>query len=204
MRTLLRIVAALLCTGVGLYPLVYLLADDRIALLRTKSEALLNSGWWRAGFHAHIVCGGVALTVGWVQFVSAWRRRWPLLHRGLGRLYVLMVCVSGAAAVGISPMASTGWIAGLGFGSLGLIWLVVTLRGYGRIRQGDRPAHARLMIYSYSACCAAVTLRLWLPLLLGVFRLDFAVAYPLVAWLSWVPNLLAARVITSRMSGAGR
>lgn len=58
------------------------------------------------------------------------------------------------------------------------------------------------MVYSYSACCAAVTLRLWLPLLRGVFRLDFALAYPIVAWLSWVPNLLKSRLVTSRVASS--
>lgn len=54
------------------------------------------------------------------------------------------------------------------------------------------------MVYSFSATFAAVTLRFWLPLLLGLFRLDFSVAYPIVAWLCWVPNLLVARWIVSR------
>lgn len=54
-----------------------------------------------------------------------------------------------------------------------------------------------MMVYSFSACCAAVTLRLWLPLLLGGLRLDFDFAYPIVAWLCWVPNLLVAHSINS-------
>jgi hypothetical protein len=60
------------------------------------------------------------------------------------------------------------------------------------------------MVYSFSACCAAVTLRLWLPVLLLVLRLDFSVAYPIVAWLCWVPNLLVARLINSRTAAASR
>jgi len=36
-----------------------------------------------------------------------------------------------------------------------------------------------------------VTLRLYLPALV-VGGVDFAVAYPIVAWLCWVPNLLFA------------
>jgi hypothetical protein len=109
-----------------------------------------------------------------------------------------MVCVSGLAAVSISPQTSTGWIAGLGFGSLGVVWLYVTLQAYKSIRKRNVRGHQCMMVYSYSACCAAVTLRLWLPLLLGVLRLDFAIAYPIVAWLCWVPNLLVAYSINSR------
>jgi hypothetical protein len=59
------------------------------------------------------------------------------------------------------------------------------------------------MIYSYGACLAAVTLRFWLPLLTVGFQLDFSVAYPIVAWLSWVPNLIVARWIVTRIQNAG-
>lgn len=199
MRTLSWLVFAALCLGVGAYPLMYLLSEGRVGLLQTKDADLLASGWWRTAFYAHIVCGGVALTVGWAQFVNAWRIRFPSVHRVLGKVYVLMVCVSGVAAVCMAPKSSTGWIAAVGFGSLGAAWLFFTLRAYDSIRRKDVRAHQRLMVYSYAACCAAVSLRLWLPFLMGVLRLEFSVAYPMVAWLSWVPNLLVARLIVSRL-----
>lgn len=197
MRALYWIPIAALCLSIGAYPLVYLLADGKIGLLQTKSDALVSDAWWRLGFYTHIVCGGVALSVGWSQFVTAWREHYLKSHRVVGMLYVLMVCASGLAAVCIAPWTSTGWIAGLGFGSLGVVWLYVTLQAYKSIRQRDLQRHSCMMVYSFSACCAAVTLRLWLPLLLGGLRLDFDFAYPIVAWLCWVPNLLVAHSINS-------
>jgi Predicted membrane protein (DUF2306) len=198
MRALYWIPLAALCLIIGAYPLLYLFADDKIGLLKTKSDALVIDAWWRLGFYVHIACGGVALSVGWSQFLKSWRLRYLKLHRVVGTLYVFMVCVSGLAAVCISPQASTGWIAGLGFGSLGVVWLYVTLQAYKSIGRRDVHKHQCMMVYSYSACCAAVTLRLWLPLLLVVFRLDFATAYPIVSWICWVPNLLVAYSINSR------
>ncbi|MCA9149415.1 MAG: DUF2306 domain-containing protein [Planctomycetales bacterium] len=198
MRPLYWIVFATFCSIVGAYPLVYLLADGKFGVLQTKSDALVANVWWRLGFYVHIVSGGVALSVGWSQFVKSWRNRCVKLHRVVGKLYVLMACVSGLAAVSISPLSSTGRIAGLGFGSLGVVWLCVTLQAYWSIRNRKVRLHECMMVYSYSACCAAVTLRLWLPLLLAVLRLDFAIAYPLVAWLCWVPNLLVAYLINAR------
>jgi len=190
----------MLCLGIGIYPLRYLLADSHIGLLQTKSDTLLGNRWWRVGFYTHILCGGVALSVGWTQFVESWRKRYRHWHRVAGKLYVLMVVLSGLAAICISPQTSTGWVAGLGFGSLGVVWLVVTLLAFQSILQRDLRRHECLMVYSYCACCAAVTLRFWLPLLLRVFRLDFDVAYPIVAWLCWMPNLLVAQWITSRIT----
>jgi uncharacterized membrane protein len=197
MRALFWVPLAAICSIVGIFPLVYLLAEGKIGILQTKSDALVVDPWWRMGFHAHITCGGITLLAGWTQFVNSWRERYRKLHRAVGKFYILMVCVSGSAGVFIAPLATTGWIAGMGFGCLGMIWLYVTFKAYQRVRQGDIEGHQRMMVYSYSACCAAVTLRLWLPLLLGLLRLDFSYAYPLVAWLCWVPNLLVARSINA-------
>jgi hypothetical protein len=54
------------------------------------------------------------------------------------------------------------------------------------------------MIYSYAACLAAVTLRLWLPVLSMTFQ-HFVTAYTIVAWLCWVPNIIVASIIASRI-----
>jgi hypothetical protein len=53
------------------------------------------------------------------------------------------------------------------------------------------------MVYSYAMCFAAVTLRIWLPLLLLIFG-DFETSYRIVAWLCWLPNLLFAYIWVKR------
>lgn len=192
MKLMAWIFFVLLCVSVSFYPLLYLLANDKIALLESKSDTLFNHMGWRIGFYSHIVGGGIALLVGWTQFVKPWRTRYLHLHRWLGKLYVAAVTISAVAGISISPFSTTGLIAALGFGSLGVIWLLVTLQALRSIWAHDLRKHEQLMIYSYAACFAAVTLRLWLPILLIGFQLNFNVAYPIVAWLSWVPNLLVA------------
>ena len=50
------------------------------------------------------------------------------------------------------------------------------------------------MVRNFSLAFAAVMLRLYIPtsVLAGV---DFAVAYPVIAWLCWLPNLLVAECV---------
>lgn len=192
------ILFVLLCISVSIYPLMYLLANDKIALLESKSDALFNHLGWRIGFYTHIVNGAVALLVGWTQFVKPWRTRYLQLHRWLGKLYVVAVTISAIAGISISPFSTTGFIAALGFGSLGVIWLLVTIQALRKVWARDLIKHEQLMVYSYAACFAAVTLRLWLPILLIGFQLKFSVAYPIVAWLCWVPNLLFAHWLAQK------
>jgi hypothetical protein len=70
-----------------------------------------------------------------------------------------------------------------------------------RARAGDYVSHRAWMIRSYALCLAAVTLRLYLPLF-GLAGLPFEVAYPAIAWLCWVPNLVVAEwlVIPARIA----
>ena len=57
------------------------------------------------------------------------------------------------------------------------------------------------MIRSYALTFAAVTLRLWSPLLEAVIQPELGIEpYTIVAWLAWVPNLIFAQfIITKRL-----
>jgi len=54
------------------------------------------------------------------------------------------------------------------------------------------------MLRSYALIFAAVTLRIWLPLLIIAYQGDFLPAYRWVAWVSWVPNALFVEWIIRR------
>jgi hypothetical protein len=84
----------------------------------------------------------------------------------------------------------------LGFISLDLIWLITTVLGFITILKKNIELHKKLMIYSYSVCFAAVTLRIWLPIL-EISTGSFLIAYRIVAWLSWIPNIIVAYYLTN-------
>jgi uncharacterized membrane protein len=174
---------------IGFYPTIYFWMDREFGLLSTKSPALLSNLYWNIGFYTHILGGGIALLVGWTQFVPQWRYRYVAWHRKLGKTYLVAVLLSGVAGLGIGFFATGGFVAASGFIGLALVWLYTSLRAYGHIRNGRIQAHERMMTYSYAACFAAVTLRIWLPILVLILQ-DFETAYKIVAWLCWVPNLL--------------
>lgn len=184
-------VFAFLAIGVGLYPLLYLLVDGKVALLASKSDELLANVFWQVGFYGHITLGGIALMIGWVQFSKKIRSRNLKLHRNLGKVYVIAAIISGICGIFIAANATGGVITMLGFMGLGLVWLYTTLNAYFAVRKGDLQLHQGMMIYSYAACFGAVTLRIWLPLL-GMMFAEFNTAYRIVAWLCWVPNIIFA------------
>lgn len=176
---------------IGLYPLFYLFVDREFGLLASKSESLLSNVVWNIGFYGHIMFGGIALLIGWMQFSKKMRTRHLNRHRLVGKIYVVSAIISGVCGIYIGFYATGGLISSIGFILLGVFWLYTTITAYKAIRKGDIELHQGFMIYSYALCFAAVTLRIWLPLLTIAFG-DFVPAYRVVAWLCWVPNVVFA------------
>jgi uncharacterized membrane protein len=148
-------------------------------------------GHWPFAAIMHFGGGALALAVGAMQFSARLRSRMAGLHRWLGRLYILSIAASGTSGFLLAVNSSAGPWARWAFALLALAWLATTLNGYRLIRQRQIAAHRAWMIRSYALTLAAVTLRCYLPLA-EFMEWPMAVAYPAIAWLCWVPNLLVA------------
>ncbi len=150
---------------------------------------------------AHIFASAAALLLGPVQFSARVRRRWPAVHRLVGRVYLgAAVPVGGLAGLYLSWFAFGGPVARLGFGCLAVAWLYTAVRGYAAARGRDFAAHRRWMVRNYALTFAAVTLRLYLSL--GhVLDLPFDLSYQLISWLCWVPNLVVGEGLARAARG---
>lgn len=148
----------------------------------------------RVGLYAHIFASAVALALGPFQFSLVLRAARPSLHRWLGRLYLgVGVLAGGLAGLYMAFHAYGGGPAQLGFACLALAWLFTGLRAYLAVRAGKLAAHRLWMARNFALTFAAVTLRLWLPAS-QVAGVSFDLAYPWIAWLSWVPNLVVVEL----------
>ena len=188
----------LFAVAIGLYPGIYFVLDRKFGLLSTKTDELLSWLPWNIAFYFHIILGGIALLIGWTQFSPWIRNHHRPVHRTIGKIYVSCVLPSSLAAFGIAWFATGGPITMIGFAMLAILWFSTTLFAYISIRRRDVWRHEMAMIFSYSLCFAAVTLRLWNPLLFNLTG-DFYFAYKISAWLCWLPNLIFAILYTRRM-----
>jgi uncharacterized membrane protein len=144
------------------------------------------------GVFLHTLAGSIVLLLGVLQFHSGLRRARPAVHRLIGKIYVVGAMLSGGAGLYLSRYSYGGWMTHFGFGALGLGLLVATAQAYRFARRREFPSHRRWMIRSYALFFGAVTLRIWMPVLVTAFQGDFLPAYRIVAWLAWVPNLVWA------------
>jgi uncharacterized membrane protein len=146
----------------------------------------------------HVLGGGSALLLGGAQFSTRLRTRAPRLHRWSGRVYLTLVLIGGIGGAVLATHAAGGFVARTGFMLLALLWLMSGALAYRAIRAGNVAEHRRWMTRNFAMTFAAVTLRIWLPLLVGVVGLPWLEAYSTVAWLAWVPNLLVAEWLVLR------
>lgn len=187
-------------------PLPYLTSSLR-ALAENQSQLATNyvdrEPWVQAAFYLHIVCGGLALLLSPLQLAARLRARIPRLHRICGRVVLASIVLAGSAGLLLAPFNLAGPVGIAGFGTLAILWVGFAVAAYRAIRQGDVAAHRRWMIRAFALTYAAVTLRLWLgiliPLQIGVDAdTAFTRAYYLVPFLAWIPNLLIAERFLSR------
>lgn len=152
---------------------------------------VMASVFARAPIAAFLHLGGgiLALVLGAFQVNRSFRARRRMLHRRLGAVYFFGVLASGFGGLVLAAGSAGGMVAHLGFGACALAWLGTTLLGAWTIWTRDFAAHERWMLRSYAVTFAAVMLRIWMPLS-GIAGIPMALSYPVVAWLSWVPNLL--------------
>ncbi|BBH24570.1 hypothetical protein Back11_59150 [Paenibacillus baekrokdamisoli] len=149
---------------------------------------------WVYVLYAHIVTAMLALIIGPFQIFLKQSKARVRQHRLLGYVYIISITVSGIVSLYLSLFATGGWIAGLGFFGLDVLWVATTWIALRKIMVKDIQAHKAWMLRSYALTFAAVTLRIWLAPLALLFG-DFEAGYRVVAWLCWVPNLLIIEIV---------
>lgn len=170
--------------------------------------------WHHAVLMGHILTASVALALGPPQLSRRLRAR-AALHRRVGRAY-LFAGVFPSVLFGVpAALLSTGgaWAAG-GLLVGDVAWGVTGVVAYRAARRRRYRDHGRWMTWNFALTFAAVTFRIWLPLLVlvqvplldGVYGGDFdalfAVAYAVTCWLAFLPNVAVVVLAERRRTGS--
>ncbi|MBW4889249.1 DUF2306 domain-containing protein [Mucilaginibacter sp. HMF5004] len=173
----------------------YLRLHPNTGYLHIKQFAV-NTGYYLPFFYAHVIGSSVILLVGFFQFSKiVYSKR--KLHRALGKIYilgVLLFAAPGAYLMTFFIQRGAGVFAS--FFIQNSLWVVSTFIAWRYATQGKIPQHVCMMRRSYGLAFAAVTLRfyIWLFTVLGN-GVSFEHNYLIIAFLSWVPNLILVELI---------
>lgn len=188
------VLMAILAVGIGIYAFAFYGNYDGIErqAFVTEKDIVLPALWFKA-LWVHAASSGIALTIGWLQFVGRLRRSKPNLHRAIGCVYAVSLTLGGVSGLYMAYYADGGWVGETGFATLAILWLYTLYRGLRSVI-GDRDfaAHGRWMTRNYALTCAAIALRLYAGICAGFGLEDTNETFVVIGWACWVPNLLFA------------
>ncbi|MDA1651558.1 DUF2306 domain-containing protein [Bacillus cereus group sp. TH160LC] len=163
------------------------------------------SEFWYSMLLTHITTSIVALVIGPFTLSTKFRERNINRHRIMGRIYMVGILLGGISGLYLSFYATGGLVAKLGFGLLSVFWLTSAYQALHRVKNKKMKEHRNWMIRNYALTFAAVTLRIWLPLFIVLFGIErFELSYAIIAWLAWVPNLIAAELFIRKRLNKGK
>jgi hypothetical protein len=191
MKKLLWTVVVMLAILVGTIPITYLIYGINEGYLELKSQEVKSSITWKVFLYTHIVSGGIAILIGWIQFSKKLIEKRLNWHRTIGKFYLTTSLICSISGVYIGFFATGGWIPALAFIAIACLYFYTTWMGYVNIRNKRIIQHQNMMTYSYAFCLTAVSLRICTPIayLLGF---DYVTSYSLIAWTVWIPNVVIA------------
>jgi len=148
----------------------------------------------------HLLPGIVFMLLGPFQFVPGIRRRWPLVHRCLGRVFIISGILVGISAISMAmlfPVLVNQFVtsANLVFGGVLIVALVIA---FCAILRRDIARHRAWMIRAYAIGLSIATMRLMFG---AVFLLsgDFKESYlPPLVWLTFILHIVVAELILMR------
>lgn len=192
---------AVLALGIGAYAFAFYGNYDGIkAQGFVESKTIELPDLWYKVLWVHAATSGVALSIGWLQFVKELRKRRTGLHRAIGYVYSVMLAAGGVTGLYMAYYADGGWIGKTGFATLSVLWLYTLYRSLKSvIADRDVKAHGRWMTRNYALTCAAIMLRIYTGVAAAAFGLtDTNDTFAVIGWLAWVPNLLFAQWLINR------
>jgi len=169
------------------YPDYYPLNFDADFLLGREGHFF---GAYGVAFYTHILSTPCALVSGMVLMNNAFRRRYAVQHRWLGRVQVIVILIFVVpSSLWMSAYAMSGYLAGIGFAILALTMGFCVIMGWRRAVEKNFKAHRYWMTRCFIMLCSAVVLRLFSGVA-AILIPDADWTYPFAAWGAWIIPLI--------------
>lgn len=120
-------------------------------------------------------------------------------HKISGKIYIILLLIFLApSGIYMGFFANGGVLSKISFVILGVLWWFSTFKACKLIRQKKFKLHKQWMWRSFALTLSAITLRFWKVVIVYFFQPAPMDVYQIVAWLSWIPNLLLIELLISK------
>ncbi|MFD0678341.1 MULTISPECIES: DUF2306 domain-containing protein [unclassified Paenibacillus] len=150
--------------------------------------------------HVHVAFACIAMAVGMLNLSNRIFEKSRKLQRINGYVYIgsvlLVVLTSGYMA----PYATGGKISSMGFNTLNMVWLLITIMALVQIKKKRIIRHRNWMIRSYAFCFTNLLIHLITSLFHHGFGLIYVTSYTIGVYGSIVLLLVIPEVIVRTIS----
>lgn len=175
----------------------YLAFRSNIDFLKTK-QLIYHLDWWRISFYVHVFTSPLLLFTGLIQFIKYFIHK-PI-HKISGYIYIIvLIFFAGPSAFLMGLYANGGYPGQISFIILSLLWIAFTYLAFISIKKGHVEKHGSWLLRSYALTLSALTLRFYL-MLFDLFNIPLGPieSYVIVAYASWIPNLVVSEILIRR------
>lgn len=188
------------CYQMLLITLQYIPYNTDVAFLRIKQD-VIDIPFYKIAFFTHVYTAMFVLPAGLTQFSAYIRKHYAELHKITGWIYAFTVVIlAGPSGFYMGVYANGGMISQIAFCILAVLWIYFTTMAIVRAKQNNFKSHREYLIRSFALTLSAITLRAWKYILVFLFEPRPMDVYQLVAWLGWIPNLLIAEIIITKLN----
>lgn len=172
--------------------------NEIVAFLNLKVP-VWNNLVWRTAFYVHVLSSMFVIVAGFTQFSNKFLAKYPIWHRRLGYMYILVLLfLSGPSGLIMAFYAFGGIVAKIAFVTLSILWIVFTILAWKYALKRKFILHENFMIRSYALTLSAITLRSWKYLITLMMVVRPKDLYIFIAWFGFVPNLIVAEILIAR------
>ncbi|UFJ39459.1 DUF2306 domain-containing protein [Brevibacillus humidisoli] len=167
---------------------------ERFVAQKTGLKRELNLPVWLTVMHVHVATACTALAAGLLNFSHRIFEKSRTFHRMNGYVYFVSVFVVVLTSGYMAPYATGGKISSIGFNTLNILWLFITIMAFVQIKKKRIIQHRNWMIRSYAFCFTNLVIH-GIRLLLQGFGLVYATSYTIgvygsIALLLVIPEII--------------
>ncbi len=155
-----------------------------------------------SGMGLHFATGGIILMLGSIQLISSLRIRYPVLHRWIGRVYVLASLFAAIGGFVFILLKGTigGTVMNIGFGLYGILMFVAAIETWRHAVKGRLNKHRAWAFRLYALAIGSWLYRMdygfWIMLTDGLGHTEqFSGPFDrIMPFFFYIPNLLIAEL----------
>lgn len=159
------------------------------------------------GIGIHFIGGGIILILGCIQLINPIRKKYPLFHRIVGRLYIiasLTTAVGGLIFIFIKGTIG-GWVMDIGFSLYGILMFIAAIETVRHARKKQFEKHRSWAIRLFALAIISWLYRIdygfWLLLTDGYGHTKtFTGTFDqIMSFFFYIPNLVVAEIIIGKL-----